>query len=150
MDKLRDLRIKKNINQKDIAKYLGIKQNSYSQYENGLRKVPTHIIIKLKEFYNINIDYLLNLTDTSKPYPKSNVIKIRYSMTRLKDIRENYDLTQEYIANILHMSQSAYSSYEVESGEIPIQRLIDLAIYYDVPIDYLLYLTDERKPYKRK
>ncbi len=70
-------------------------------------------------------------------------------MNRLRDLREDKDLLQKDIAKILNMSQTGYSKYEVETNDIPTDILKKLASYYDTSIDYLLCLTDERKPYPR-
>ena len=61
---------------------------------------------------------------------------------RIKDLREDSDLTQKDLANILHCSQQAYSYYELGSRDIPINVLIDLSNYYDVSVDYILGLTN--------
>ena len=68
---------------------------------------------------------------------------------RLKEIREDKDLLQKDIAKILNMSQTGYSKYEVETNDIPTEILKKLASYYNTSIDYLLCLTDERKPYPK-
>ena len=70
-------------------------------------------------------------------------------MDRLKEIREDKDLSQKDIAKVLNVSQVAYSYYEIGKRQIPIDLLKKLAKYYNVSIDYLLYLTDERKPYQK-
>lgn len=70
-------------------------------------------------------------------------------MNRLKDLREDRDLLQKDIAQILNMSQTGYSKYEVGTNDIPTDILKKLASYYDTSIDYLLCLTDERKPYPK-
>lgn len=70
-------------------------------------------------------------------------------MNRLKELREDKDLYQRDIANYLNMSQTGYSKYEVGSNDIPTGILIKLADYYNTSIDYILYQTDERKPYKK-
>ena len=70
-------------------------------------------------------------------------------MNRLRDLREDKDLLQKDIAKILNMSQTGYSKYEVETNDIPTEILKKLASYYDTSIDYLLCLTDERKPYPK-
>ena len=59
------------------------------------------------------------------------------------------DLSQKDIAKVLNVSQVAYSYYEIGKRQIPIDLLKKLAKYYNVSIDYLLYLTDERKPYPK-
>ena len=69
---------------------------------------------------------------------------------RLKDIREDRELTQTQIALILNMKQQQYARYESGINEIPFSYIIKLATFYNVPIDYLANLTDEIKPYKRK
>lgn len=57
--RLRDLREDNDITQNQIALMLNIKQNTYSQYENGKREVPINILWKLADFYNVSIDYLV-------------------------------------------------------------------------------------------
>ena len=70
-------------------------------------------------------------------------------MNRLKEIREDKDLFQKDIAKMLHIDQSNYSKYELEKINIPIETLHKLADFYNTSIDYLLYRTDERKPYPK-
>lgn len=70
-------------------------------------------------------------------------------MNRLREIREDRDLTQSEISKVLNVTQVAYSYYELEKREIPIDLLKKLARYYDTSVDYILNLTDERKPYPR-
>lgn len=67
---------------------------------------------------------------------------------RIRDLREDNDLTQNQIATLLNISQSTYSRYENGALDIPIQTLIKLANYYNTSIDYLVNLTDVRTSYK--
>lgn len=62
---------------------------------------------------------------------------------RLKDIREDHDLTQEFVGKLLETTQQQYSKYEKGLQEIPVHHLITLAEYYHVSVDYLLGRTDE-------
>ncbi|MBQ6902240.1 MAG: helix-turn-helix transcriptional regulator [Oscillospiraceae bacterium] len=64
--RLKDLREDRDIKQKDIAEYLHIKQNTYSQYENGQRQLPIDILIKLSEYYNVSTDYILGISKDIK------------------------------------------------------------------------------------
>lgn len=57
--RLRDLREDNDITQNQIALMLNVKQNTYSQYENGKREVPINILWKLADFYDVSIDYLV-------------------------------------------------------------------------------------------
>ena len=69
--------------------------------------------------------------------------------TRIRSLREDHDLTQKKIATILNMSQTGYSKYKTGENDIPTRILINLSLYYDTSIDYLLGITDEPKPYAR-
>ena len=69
---------------------------------------------------------------------------------KLRDLREDNDLTQEKVANILNCKQNTYQQYETEKRQIPIEALKKLALLYNTSIDYIVDFTDEIKPYKRK
>ena len=71
------------------------------------------------------------------------------NIDRLREIRQDRDYSQTDIAKVLHMSQVQYSRYENGLRSIPIDKLAILAKFYGVSIDYLLGLTNERKPYPR-
>lgn len=62
---------------------------------------------------------------------------------RIRDLREDHDLSQSAVAKLLNVSQATYSRYESGFLDIPSQALIALARFYQVSVDYLLELTDE-------
>lgn len=64
---------------------------------------------------------------------------------RIRDMREDADLTQQSLAALLHISQAAYSRYESGALDIPSAVLIVLSQYYRVSVDYLLGLTDKNR-----
>lgn len=66
--RIKDLREDSDITQKELAEYLHIKQNTYSQYENGQRQLPIDVLIALAKYYHTSTDYLLGLTDERQPY----------------------------------------------------------------------------------
>lgn len=68
--RIKELREDSDITQAVLANYLHIKQNTYSQYENGQRQIPLELLIMLAEFYDTSIDYIVGITDERKPYPK--------------------------------------------------------------------------------
>ncbi len=69
---------------------------------------------------------------------------------RLKSLREDNDITQATIAKILNCKQNTYQQYEAEKRQIPIDALKKLAKFYNTSIDYLVEMTDEKKPYSNK
>ena len=66
---------------------------------------------------------------------------------RIRDLREDKDMTQTQIAKMLGMSQTGYSKYETGENDIPTQVLIKLAKFYKTSVDYLLGETDNPKRY---
>ena len=69
--------------------------------------------------------------------------------TRIKNLREDRDLTQKQLSQFLNISQVAYSYYEIDKRNIPLELLSKLADYYNTSIDYLLYRTDKPAPYPK-
>lgn len=69
-EKLKEIREDRDYKEKDIAEVLKVAKNTYCNYEKGNRRIPYESIIKLSEFYNVSVDYLLGLTDVMKPYPR--------------------------------------------------------------------------------
>ena len=70
--------------------------------------------------------------------------------TRIRDMREDADLNQKAIAEYLLCDQSLYSKYERDERALPLELAVRLAEFYHVSVDYLLFLTDEKKPYPRR
>lgn len=68
--RIKDLREDNNLTQATVAQHLHIKQNTYSQYENGQRQLPISCLIALAKFYKTSTDYILGLTDRKEPYSK--------------------------------------------------------------------------------
>ena len=68
--RIRDLRNDRGLTQEDVAKILHISQNTYSQYEIGTTRYPLDAVVTLAEFYGVSVDYLVELTDDPKPYPR--------------------------------------------------------------------------------
>ncbi len=68
--RLEDLRIDHDKTQADISQFLGCQREVYRRYEKGTRQIPVDMLIQLAEFYNVSIDYIVGLTNETKPYPK--------------------------------------------------------------------------------
>ena len=67
----------------------------------------------------------------------------------IRDLREDHDLTQQQMAQLLNISQTTYSRYESGALDIPSSSLITLANFYKTSVDYLLGLTKNRTPYDK-
>ena len=69
---------------------------------------------------------------------------------RIRDLREDRDLSQHQLAQLLQIHQTTYSSYELGKLGVPTQIWVALAQFYGVSVDYLMGLTDVPDPYPRK
>ncbi len=69
---------------------------------------------------------------------------------RLRDLREDHDLTQQQVADYLSMKQPQYYRYEHGLRDIPSDILIKLALFYKTSTDYILGLTNDPQPYRQK
>lgn len=67
--------------------------------------------------------------------------------TRIKDLREDHDLTQQQVADAIGITQRKYSYLETKTQQWPDELLVRLAIFYNTSTDYLLKLTDDDRPY---
>lgn len=103
--------------------------------------------IYLSEFQN-NEGYLISryIYSTWVMFLKTGILKYG----RIRDLRNDRGLTQAEIAEILKVKQNTYCQYETGTLNYPVDVVVTLAEYYGVSVDYLLGLTDERKPYPRK
>ena len=68
---------------------------------------------------------------------------------RLRDLREDNDLTQKEVAAYLGIDQRTYSNYETEKRSMPMEQYRSLAIFYQTSVDYLVGVTDSNEPYPR-
>ena len=68
---------------------------------------------------------------------------------RIRDLREDHDLKQKHLAEMLQVHQSTYSDYELGKLNIPVAALHKLADFYHVSVDYLLGRTDVKEPYSK-
>lgn len=69
---------------------------------------------------------------------------------RLKDIREDSDITQQQLADFLHIKQNTLSQYENGQRSLPLEALEKIADFFNTSTDYILGRTDERRPYPKR
>ncbi len=144
MLRLIDLREEKDLKQKDIAKLLKVSDAQYCRLESAVNAITHDKLIILANFYKTSIDYILNLTNERKSYPRGNSNSLR-----LKQLRKEKNLVGKEIASIVNLSQQQYSSLENGHFKIDYDKLIKFALYYQTSVDYILGLTDEAKQYDR-
>ena len=66
--RIRAMREDKDLTQTQLAKEVNVSQRTYSYYENGERTIPPEVLIALAKFYNVSVDYILEISDNPNPY----------------------------------------------------------------------------------
>ena len=69
---------------------------------------------------------------------------------RIRDLREDKDLTQKYVANLLNIGQKTYSDYELGKTRVPLESMIVLAKFYDVNMDYICGVSSTKDKFPKK
>ena len=82
---IRDLREDHDLTQREVAAYLGVSQQTYSNYENGVREIPTNTVVALARFYKVSTDYLLNTNLSSTYLDETTLHDIMYDIQGLDD-----------------------------------------------------------------
>lgn len=72
VERIIDLRESKNLTQAEVAKYLGVAQNTYSDYERDKLKMPIKALIELAEFYDVDMNYITGISNEKNAFPKFN------------------------------------------------------------------------------
>lgn len=135
--RLVEIREDYNLKQKDIADILGITQQSYSLWENGIKIIPLKHLNNLCNYYNFSMDYVIGLSNI-KYYNITNreIDKILIG-ERLRKIRKDKNITQEELASILNTTHSTISAYESGKTTILTAFAYEICKRYNISMDYL-------------
>ena len=134
-EQLKTLRKINGLTQKELAEKLKIKQNSYSDWENGKSEPNIEMLVRIAGYFDVSLDYLMG--------GKMKNITEEFSLC-LKKLRMKRKLYQKQIAEELKISQQQYSKWEGGIITPNAETLVRLADYFDVSVDYLLGRKRER------
>lgn len=141
-----ELRHNNGLLQKDIAKVLNVKENTYSKWEKCANDIPLEKINILANFYNVNLDYLLGISNTVIPSEKL-IIDYKKICERLLELRKENHLTQNKLSNKIGFFQTTYSSFETGVRIPTTYKLLYIVNFYNVSIDYVVGRSDNKKIY---
>ena len=142
--RLEELREYSELKAKEVAKSLNIAESTYSEWEHNKIPIPTRRIVELADFYNVNIDYMLKLTDTRKEINGKTKLDLELIGNRLKEIRQELDLSLRGLGEKLNCSFSSLGSYERGENLINCEILISLSKYSKYSIDYILGRSNKK------
>lgn len=135
--RIRELREDHDLSQLELSKELGIKRSAYSLWEIGLNIIPIDHLYDLSKFYNVNIDYILRLTNDKKTTYEKTTFDIKRLGKNMRKIRKANGLTQENIGAILEISQAAVNKYEKGIILISLYKLLRFCEEFHVTIEEL-------------
>lgn len=139
--RIRDLREDNDLTQNDIANYLKVYRSTYAKWEDGTNKIPLEKLDMLSIKYNVSLDYLIGITSIKRDYNIKPFNQNKF-LLRLKNERKKRNLSQLSIANILDITKATYSKYELGIITPHIDKIIILADFYKITLDYLVGKRD--------
>lgn len=143
-NRLEDLRDEKNLYKKNVAQNIGVVESVYSEWENGRVSIPTKRLYQLAEFFEVNIDYLIGITDKRVKIRKNKEIDIDIVSLRLKEIRKSLKMTMRDLAEKFNTSSSTISNYENGKFLILGSFLVELCMFSNYSIDWVLGRSDKK------
>ena len=142
--RLENLRDERDLKQKDIAKFLNVNESTYSEWENEKISIPTKRLYALANYFEVNIDYIVGLTDNKIKIKSVGDIDLKLVSERLKEIRKSLTMTMRELADKFNTSSSAISNYENAKFLILGSLLIDLCKFSNYSIDWVLGRSEDK------
>ncbi len=138
--RLKDLRASAGLTLKAMAEQLNMVQRNYQRYENGSIDPSLSKIIAIADYFDVPIEYLVGRTDN--PITPSERVSPLFSV-RLKELRIRKGVSLFQAAKLFEITERNYAGYEEGEAMPDIDKLIALADYFDVSLDYLVGRSDE-------
>lgn len=137
-DKIKNLRDELEITQEDISKVLGCTRTAYSLWEINKNTIPLYYLNKIANEYNINIDYLVDLSNKKYiNFKKVEIDKIKLGK-KIKEARKSINYTQEKLALKLNTTHSVISAYESGKTTVSTLFIIEIAKITNKSLNWLL------------
>lgn len=143
--KIRELRENKEISQENVSCILGIKQQTYSLFENGDKIIPLKHLNTLCNYYGVSMDYMVGLSSIRNYEIINKELDKKIMGERLRMFRENNNIKQEQLSKLLNTSHSTISAYENGKTMILTAFAYEISRYYKISMDYLCGRIEKNK-----
>lgn len=133
-ERLKSLRVSKNLSQMDVAKLIKTSKSSINMYERNEREPGIETVIALADLFGVDLDYLLGRskrTNSNKQYPYTESIRIR-------ELRQSKGISMKEASRLLGMPYTTYVNYEKGLREPTTEGWIQLAKFFGVSVDFLM------------
>lgn len=136
--RLREIREELEITQEEISKVLDCKRSAYSLWEINKNTIPLYYLNKISNEYNVNIDYLVDLSnDKYIEFNKVEIDRVKLGK-RIREARKSINYTQEKLAAKLNTTHSVISAYESGKTAVPTLFIIEIAKVTKRSLNWLL------------
>lgn len=136
--RLKYIREEKELKQEEVAKLLGVSRGTYSMWEIEQDIIPIKRLNDFCNIFDVSIDYVLGGTSKKKYNNSNSDINTNKLKERLKTLRKSASLTQQELSDILKITRSLISKYELNINLILTNNLIAYCNYFHISSDYLL------------
>lgn len=137
-DRIKNIRDEREITQNEISNMLGCTRSAYSLWEINKNTIPLYYLNKLSNILNINIDYLVDLSDDKIVYFNKTDINRQELGKRIKQARKEINYTQEKMASKLNTTHSVISAYESGKTAVPTLFMIEIAKITNKSLNWFL------------
>ena len=137
-DRLFELREYNNLTQKFVGEIIGVRQQTYAEWEKGKKIIPLKHLVTLAKYYNVSIDYLTGLSKRKDCFYKYVQLDKKNIGKRIVYVRTINDLKQKDLADILNTSPSTICAYEKGVTLILTAFSYQIAKKYKISIDWLV------------
>lgn len=137
-NKFEELRELNNLTKKEFANILKVSDSIYARWENKKDFIPTKRLYQIANYYNVNIDYLLGLTDYKINIKSSDDIDLDIVSKRVRKIREDQKESLRKFTKKLNTSSSTWSAYETGKILILGAFLVEICKTYNYSADWIL------------
>ena len=137
-DKLFELREYNNLTQKEVGEILGVRQQTYAEWEKSKKIIPLKHLVTLANFYKVSIDYLTGLSRNKKVFYTYKTLNKEEIGKRIVYVRNLYNIKQKDLAKILNTSPSTVCAYEKGNTLILTAFLYQIAREYNISIDWFI------------
>ena len=144
LTRLEELRDELEISKKKIANDLGISDSVYGRWENDRFLIPTRRLYQLGNYFQVNIDYILRLSDVRNSLVSEENIRLDLVSKRLREIREELNFTLRELTNNLHTSSSTWSAYETGKVLVLSAFLIQICQEGNFSVDWVLGRSEKK------
>ena len=137
LNNLREMREDKNLLQKDVAKILNTSRPNYTRWETKAKIIPLTKLNELCNYFNVNMDYILGLTNQKVDMRNDNVLDRKLIGQNIRNFRHENHLSQVELAKLLNTSHSVISAYENGKTLILTAFALEICQKYNISLDKL-------------